>query len=110
MEQERGEIMSDVMQALRMRLDELGVPWEDLGYRDDKFYPDERTVHIEYTKWIGLLGEEAHAIYGFVDSGDGPICGETEGYPDRLDVLFGPYEARLVPMDADMAIRITLGK
>lgn len=102
--------MSEVMRELRARLDELGVPWDDLGYCDDKFYPGERTVHIEYTKWIGLLGEEAHAIYGFVDSGDGLIHGETEGYPDRLDVLFDPYEKKLVPMDVDMAVRITLGK
>lgn len=110
MEQERGEIVSGVMQRLRDRLDELGVPWADSSYCDDGFYPEFGTVHIEYTKWIGLMGKEAHAIYGFVDSGDGIIHGETDGYPDRLDVLFDPYEKKLVPMDADMAVRITLGK
>ena len=99
--------MSGITERLRARLDALGVEWED-GTEDYSYGSGLRT-RIERTRWTGLEGEAASAISGWTER-DGERMRLTYGYPDALEVWFKPYLPDPVPMDVDMALRITLGK
>lgn len=99
--------MSGIMDELRSRLDALGVPWED--GTEDYVYGSGLRVSVERTRWTGLEGEAASAILGWTER-DGERRMLTYGGPGALEVWFKPYSLAPVPMDVDMALRITLGK
>lgn len=99
--------MSGIMDELRSRLDALGVEWED--GTEDYAYESGLRVRVERTRWTGLKGERASAVLGWTER-DGVRRMLTYGGPGALEVQFKPYSHCPVPMDVDMALRITLGK
>ena len=99
--------MIGITGELRSRLGALGVEWED--GTEDYVYGSGLRVCVERTRWTGLKGERASAIIGWTERGRERRM-LTYWSPDALEVQFKPYSPGPVPMDVDMALRITLGK
>lgn len=99
------------MLELRGRLDALGVAWEDYS---EEWSTPVSMVHIERTRFKGLLGEVS-VIWGYERSTmQGRYWAQRAHWvtcrvPIKLECWYEPYDEDPVPMTVDEILSATLG-